>query len=444
MLKNSTTYIRRTLAVGALAALTFGGIQATAAPVEADAAAKGVKNTTKARALTEMKSVTITRNGTVLDAARVKGNIAVKADNVTIKNSVVDYGGYHSIRIYPGAEGTKILDTTINCQKSKTNGIVFSNYVAKRVSANGCRTAFMSNDTTPAKVVDSFVNGKAFSLNAGSTTPTPTPTETPVPTPTPTETPVPTVPVTPSTGRADASNTGVPAGTRLTASAGMTITQPGTVIDGRHITGTVTIAANNVTIRNSLIETSTSMYPIRVQSGANGFVIEDVEIDNMGGTGIGIFISGSNGTVRRANIHSAEDGIRIQGDAVTVENSYIHDLQRQAGGHHDTIQIRSGDDITLVGNTLLPFNASTNDPMNAALQIGSLSGTDQISNLRVMNNYMNGGNFTINGGGRNEVDSAVYSGNRFGRDYRYDVRGNLDNSVWEASNVWDDSGLAIR
>ncbi len=215
-------------------------------------------------------------------------------------------------------------------------------------------------------------------------------------------------------------------------------------MENLHVTGTVTITASDVTFRNSLVQTDTSLYPIQVIDGATGVLIEDVEVDNMGGAGIGIFFSSASGTVRRANVHSAEDGIRIQADDVTVESSYIHDLQRQDGGHHDTIQIRRGDNITLRGNTLLPYNADTKDPMNAAIQIGSLLGDDQISNLLVSGNYMNGGNFTINGGGRDDVDSAVYSDNRFGRDFRYDVHGNLDSSTWEASNVWDDSGKSIK
>lgn len=244
--------------------------------------------------------------------------------------------------------------------------------------------------------------------------------------------------------RRNASNTGVPEGTKLKRSSSLTITKPGTVIDGRHIQGTVSIEAANVTIRNSLIETDTSHYPIQVSDGATGVLIEDVEIDNMNGTGIGILFSGGSGKVRRANIHSAEDGVRIQTDGVKIVNSYIHDLHRQEDGHHDTIQIRSGDNITLRGNTLLPYNASTDDPMNAAIQIGSLLGDDQISNLRVVRNYMDGGNFTVNGGGRDEVDSALYAENRFGRNFRYDVRGNLDNSVWEKSNVFDDNGAIAR
>ena len=240
----------------------------------------------------------------------------------------------------------------------------------------------------------------------------------------------------------DASSTGVPEGTTLTASESLEITQDGTVVEGLDVHGRVIIAANDVVLRNTRVRTDTSTYPIHVTDGATGVLIEDVEVDNMGGTGIGILISSdSSATIRRADVHSAEDGIRIQGDEVVIEDSYVHDLQRQEGGHHDAIQIRSGDDITLRGNTLLPFVESTADPMNAALQIGSLLGDDQVSRLRVIDNYMNGGNYTINGGGDDVVDSAVYSGNRFGRDFRYGVAGNLGaTSSWDESNVWDDNG----
>lgn len=245
------------------------------------------------------------------------------------------------------------------------------------------------------------------------------------------------------TDRPDSSNTGVPEGTTLTMSEGLDITEDGTVVDGLHVRGTVTITADDVVIRNTLIQTDTSLYPLKVDE-ASDVLIEDVEIDAMGGTGIGIFFSRGSGTVRRVDIHSAEDGIRIEGDDVVVESSYIHDLHRQPDGHHDAIQIRRGDNVVIRGNTLLPYVEATNDPMNAAIQIGSLLGDDRITGLVVVDNYMDGGNYTINGGGRDEVESAVYRENRFGRNFRYAVSGNLDNSDWDSSNVWDDTGAPAK
>ncbi len=242
----------------------------------------------------------------------------------------------------------------------------------------------------------------------------------------------------------DEGSTGVPDGVELTPSDSLTITEDGTVIDGLHVTGTITVEADNVTIRNTLIQGGGGGYPIHVKRGADDVLIEQVELDNLNSTGIGILINGAGTTVRAADIHSAEDGIRIEADDVLIERSYMHDLHRQEGGHHDTIQIRSGDNVTIRGNNLQPYVESEDDPMNAAIQIGSLAGDDQISNLRVIGNLMNGGNFTINGGGRGEVDSARYAENEFGRDFRYGVVGNLQNSVWEDSNVWHDTGQPVQ
>ena len=253
-------------------------------------------------------------------------------------------------------------------------------------------------------------------------------------------------PVSGVVGFPDASNTGVPSGVRLTPSGSLTVTQDGAVIDGLYVRGTITVQADDVVIRNTKVEVSTATSPILVVAGSTGTLIERVEVDGLDGAGQGInFKQGaSGGTIRYANIHGGEDGIRISADNTTVESSYVHHLQRRDGGHHDTIQIRAGDDVSIKGNNLQVYVPETKDPMNAAIQIGSLVGSDTISNLRVVGNLMNGGNVTVNGGGRGEVESAVYSQNRFGRDFRYSVQGNVENSVWEATNVYFDNGQVAR
>ena len=251
----------------------------------------------------------------------------------------------------------------------------------------------------------------------------------------PTPDPVPVFP--------DENSTGVPDDVTLTPSEGLEITEDGTVVDGLHVRGRVVVSADDVVIRNTLVQSGSSLSPIHVTREASGVLIEDVEVDNLGGTGIGIVLQGS-ATVRRVDIHSAEDGIRISADDVTIEDSYIHDLSRMPDGHHDCIQIRSGRNVTIRGNSLQSYVAETDDPMNAAIQIGSLSGDEQIANLLVIGNLMNGGNYTVNGGGRDEVESARYSRNRFGPDFRYGVVGNLQNSVWEDSNVWHATGEPVQ
>lgn len=400
-------------------------------------------------------TITITEPGTVIDAMFIRGAINVRADNVTITNTVVAYAGYHSIRIFPDVNGTRIIDTDVYCLRDRANGVVFGNYYAENVALHGCRNDFMFSDGNQAEIVNSTVDGELFESGDESDgqdrPPSPGPSTSPESeqtTPEPSSTPDPEPTTSPeqgvqSSGFPDASTTGVPDDVDLTSSGSLTITEDGTVVDGLHVRGTITIAADDVTVRNTLVQGGGPLYPIQVEAGTTGTLIEHVEVDNLGDTGIGIFLSGS-GTVRYVDIHSAEDGIRIQSDDVTLEYSYIHDLQRQPGGHHDTVQIRSGDNVTLRGNTLQPYVASTDDPMNAALQIGSLAGNDRISNLLVIGNLMDGGNFTINGGGRHEVDSATYTDNQFGRNFQYGPVGNLQHSIWESSNVWADTGAPVR
>jgi len=410
-----------------IAAVTvaLGGAVAVAAPAAAVTA--GVPEGTS---LTPSGSLTITEPGTVVDGLDVHGNIHIKADDVTIMNTQVTYGGNHSIRVDSDVENARILHSTVKCENpKKTNGITFGNYYAEGVALEGCRHDFMSSATSPAVVIDSTVDGQAFELNAGqvgdSDRPQPAPEQ------------------GSSHEFPTAATTGVPAGVRLSDSGSLTITEPGTVVEGKHIRGTVTIAADNVTVRNSLIETDTPQYPVKVEKGVTGALIENVEIDNMDGTGIGLFFKGS-GVVRGADIHSAEDGIRIEADDVTVEGSYIHDLFRQPGGHHDTLQIRKGDNITIRGNNFQAYRSDSDDPMNAAIQIGSLLGDDPISNLVVEDNLFNGGNFTINGG-KGIVDSARYSRNQFGPNYRYGAVGNLaDASRWDETNVWQGTDTPVR
>ena len=48
-------------------------------------------------------------------------------------------------------------------------------------------------------------------------------------------------------------NVGVPAGTALTPSGSINVTTAGAVIDGKDVTGEITVSANNVTIKNSRI-----------------------------------------------------------------------------------------------------------------------------------------------------------------------------------------------
>lgn len=242
----------------------------------------------------------------------------------------------------------------------------------------------------------------------------------------------------------DASTTGVPQGTALRRVDGLEVVRDGAVLDGLEIHGELVIDADNVTVRNTRVVTPTERYPVHVREGTRGALLEHIEVDNQNSSGKGIYFDGGSGTVRYADIHSAEDGIAISADGVVIEHSYVHHLHRTSTSHNDAIQIRRGKDVVIRHNNLQAYNDRTGDPMNAAIQIGSLVGDEPITGLEVIGNLMNGGNVTVNGGGRGEVASAVYRDNRFGRDYRNAVAGNLENSTWDRSNVFDDDDEPVR
>lgn len=285
-------------------------------------------------------------------------------------------------------------------------------------------------------------------------TPTPTPTAEPEPEatesaspePEPTEEPQeeqtqePPEPedTSPDYGTApNADTTGVPAGTELKPSDSITITKDGTVIDALEIRGTVLVRADDVTIKRSRID-NTGTYPIQLEPGHRNLVVEDTEIDGNGKANVAI-LHGEY-TLRRVDIHSVLDGPRIEGDNVLIEDSYIHDLHRVEGGHHDAIQVRKGRNITIRGNNLQAYNAETGDPMNAAIQFGSLNGT--LDGLVAEGNLMNGGNFTINAV-KLDGGSVIFRDNRFGRDFRYGVVSGGPGLEWASSNVFDDNGKPV-
>ncbi|MFS8065512.1 MAG: hypothetical protein ACMG6S_03985, partial [Byssovorax sp.] len=138
----------------------------------------------------------------------------------------------------------------------------------------------------------------------------------------------------------DASNTGVPAGTKLTPSGSIKVTEDGAVIENLHVTGTITVLANNVTIRKVHL-TSDDYYPIRYFDNDNtGLLVEDSEIEGTTGD-VTSAISFANYTARRLNIHGSSDGLKADSN-VLIEDCWIHDLSNGPSEHNDAVQSTGG------------------------------------------------------------------------------------------------------
>jgi len=412
-------------------------------------------------ALAGSGSVTVTKAGTVIDGQSINGYLYVKANDVTIRNTTIRYGGYHSLRVFPGFTGTRIEDTKIFCEQKKTNGVVFGNYTAVRVELHGCRNGFMYSPSAPATIIDSTWNGVKINVDGGdiappppptAPTPGPTPSATPTPTPTATAKPTPkpsatrpTAPPPPAGGPGPGipdsfpgpSNTGVPDGTALKSSGGLTLSKAGQVVSGLDIKGCVTVTAKNVTIRKSKI-TCGSNYSIKVSDPNANLMVEDVTIDGMGKNSATVCCGGY--TLKRVEIFNTIDGPRL-GTNSKVIDSWIHHLTRASGSHNDAMQTTAGSNIVVRHNTIEAYNPSTKDPFNACLMIGSTTGPS-VTNLVFEQNYCNGGNYSI--GVRTDLNGSgiVFRDNLYGRNYRYGVIARTTQSgiSWDrGSNLFADT-----
>lgn len=180
-------------------------------------------------------------------------------------------------------------------------------------------------------------------LTQGSPSPTPTST-TPSPSPTPTVSPTPTPT---STGGAwpDGTNTGVPAGTALTAYAGpCTITTASTVIDAKVITcAQLVIKANGVRVTRSSIAGSAD--PAVAVSGGDLTISDSTIVAAVNTTGLG----DNNWTGIRLNVSGGNRGANCD-NRCTLQDSWLHG-QRVSGTTHAS-GLRAGQFTTAVHNTL--------------------------------------------------------------------------------------------
>jgi hypothetical protein len=234
-------------------------------------------------------------------------------------------------------------------------------------------------------------------------------------------------------GLPDATNTGVPASTKLSVVDGnLTVTEAGAVIEGKDIRGCVDVKAPNVTIRRSKVA-CTDFYVIGSFTDSNSggnLLIEDVEVDckNTNGTGIGSY-----GLVaRRLNVHNCENGFDIDSN-VTVVDSYIHDLFEGSAGHADGIQLAGGAHITIRHNTIF-------DPGGTSAII---SHPNANSDVLVTGNLLAGGAYTLYCPRDSSRDYRVID-NRFSTMFSakggaYGPWTDCDKVAEVRGNVWDTS-----
>ncbi|HEY5183837.1 MAG TPA: hypothetical protein VIM19_02785, partial [Actinomycetes bacterium] len=229
------------------------------------------------------------------------------------------------------------------------------NLVAVEILPSATTTTAAAVTTTPSTPTTRTRTGSTSTTTSTTTTTTGT-TTTAAATPAPAGTTAPTTttpPVQPASVAAvpssfpSGSSTGVPAGTALTAVSGdYTVSTAGAVVSGLDISGSLTVTAANVTVKNtrvrcsgvssfcvSLEGTNTVFTDGEIGGGANGTTFNN--------SAIGVWMGGSGGTatdhqVLRTNIHHVMQGPRMDGDS-TLADSYVHDMSTASGVHSESI-----------------------------------------------------------------------------------------------------------
>ena len=251
----------------------------------------------------------------------------------------------------------------------------------------------------------------------------------------------------------NATNTGVSAGVTLKPSGSLTISAPG-VYSGLDISGGVVIDASNVTLENCVINMGTSdNEAIAVAGGLKNVVIQNCEVAGSGPSGqsgdYGILImDGTQVTINACNIHDVASGIVPEGGTVgsqvTIENSYIHNLNGGAGSHINGIGFfgQSGPNFSLLiqGNTVVNSNDQTD-----AIMLQNYFGS--VKNVTVNNNLLIADNYTMyiaGNEGTAPVTNVTATNNAmsFGQyGYFYIVPGSASQFQYTVSGNYDDASL---
>ena len=206
----------------------------------------------------------------------------------------------------------------------------------------------------------------------------------------------------------------MPAGVSLKSSGALTITTANAVIDGLDISGSVEVRAANVVIRNSRIH-GTGPWGVYVRSGS--LTITDSEIYGGFENALGY----DNWTALRLNIHGVgSDGVKL-GSNTRLEDSWLHDFTPTPDAHADGGQLQAGETNIVVRHNTIDLATSKN--ANAALFIAPDLGPSAPGPLLIENNYLNGGNFTVQivdgNWGQYFLDNITLRNNVFGRNSQY-------------------------
>jgi hypothetical protein len=198
--------------------------------------------------------------------------------------------------------------------------------------------------------------------------------------------------------------TGVRPGVTLTTVNGdVTLSTPGQVFEGKRVTGSIYVAANNVTIRNVEVHGRVSGH---VNGGGHPFTIEDSTVGPPTGCLAVEAVAYEHYTARRVHVRNVGDAFRVSGDDVLIQDSYVS-LCSRPGDHSDGIQgYQGGLNVAISHNTI--------DQRGAADVTSPIFFADNSRSAVIRDNLLAGGGYTlrIHDDFNPDVGPWVITGNR--------------------------------
>ena len=226
-------------------------------------------------------------------------------------------------------------------------------------------------------------------------------------------------------GFPDVGTVGVPPGTKLEPASGLVVlSEPGAVYENKELTGSITVTAPDVTIRNVRLIATDDWYGIRSfgdDADTSGLRIEDSEIDLNGKLeikGIGF----DNYTAERVFFHNGSDCAHLGNEARVLDSLCVVGPDKDGDAepddtafcdgdeHFDGLQSDGGTGIVIRGNTI-------RNPCGQTSAILMSSNTSPIEHVEIVGNLLAGGGYSLYCNAGPDVRDEIVTGNRFAGTY---------------------------
>jgi hypothetical protein len=236
----------------------------------------------------------------------------------------------------------------------------------------------------------------------------------------------------------------------------VTITKDGTVLDGVDLRGSVSVKANNVTIKRSIIRgNGQGAQPGKTKALVMswwGYKNLKVQDSTLSASTVFLTVDGISGKdflAERLDISRVVDPVKVIGGNVTVTGSWLHDTAYSASDpnqsdgrtHDDGVQIEGGGNISISGNTIEGSH-------NSAIMV--TQNYSVTSTVKVSGNWLKDGACTVNVSQlprSTAIQGMEIKNNFFGPGkYGTTCPMRLPNSspITLSANVWESNGTAAK